>query len=625
MSAIFGIFNVCGGPVEERLLHKMKESVRHYGSHGQELYVDNTIGFGCRLHNCGVHSHADIPVIHDESHDVTLVCDALIYNRLELIEKIGISGNRTISTQALLLAAYRKWEQDCPKQINGDFTFAIWDKRKRQLLLARDHMGVRPLYYFYGNSIFAFATDYRALLALPFVSREIDAANMYDNLVKICNFEPEATCFSAIKALPQGHAIKVNTCGIHKQKYWTPGAGRKIHFKTEREYAQALYAIVEDAIKLRIHSVTGKIGGELSGGLDSSVITILASRELNKEGKKLKAVFSWSPPFEYIQTLPNDERHLLKKVCQKEKLEPIFFNPQFASNSDEILPPEASDAAIIRQERSVMASHDIAAILSGWGGDQGISHRTDLFGLLLSGYWKHFLTEILCLAKGSPLRFIKLLGYHSAYQLFKPYGYFGRQDKRAKNFVSKTLAQKYRNRDTKEIVTLSFSPVEHLECGYIQTRTEQAAWMDAAYSLQHLYPLLDYRVVDFAMSIPQHLYFKKGISRYIFREAFESVLPEEIYRFTSKNDIAKSAYFTNTLPDVLANIQQVANMLDRDIFADFIDFEELALCLKDLAPDDKMNILLLKRRLLRCYHIQRILADSMPAASRVRTGNGETG
>jgi asparagine synthase (glutamine-hydrolysing) len=624
MSAIFGIFNICGGPVEERLLHKMEESVRHYGRHEQGVHVNGAIGFGCCLHNCGAHSHGDIPVIHDESNDVALVCDALIFNRLELIEKIGISGNRTISTQALLLAAYRKWDKDCPKQINGDFAFAIWDKSKQQLFLVRDHMGVRPLYYFYGNSIFAFATDYRALLALPFVSREINAANMYDNLVKICNFEPEATCFTAIKALPQAHTLTVDACGIHKRKYWTPGAGEKIHFKTEREYAQALYAIVEDAIKLRIHSVTGKIGGELSGGLDSSVITILASRELNKEGKNLDTVFSWSPPFEYIQTLPNDERCLLEKVCQNEKLEPVFFNPQISSNSDEIMPPEAADAVIIRQERSVMASHDIATILSGWGGDQGISHRTNLFGLLLAGYWKHFLTEISYLAKGSPLRFIKLLGYNSLYQLIKPYGYFGRPNKRVKNFISKTLAKKYRTRDTKEIVTLSFSPVEHLECGYIQTRTEQASWMDAAYSLQHLYPFLDYRVVDFAMSIPQHLYFKKGISRYIFREAFRSVLPEEIYRFTSKNDSAKSAYFTNTLPDALANVQQVANMLDRDAFADFIDFDGLAHYLKELAPDDKMNILLVKRRLLRCYYIQRILADSTPDVSRVRAVNGET-
>jgi|WetSurMetagenome_2_1015567.scaffolds.fasta_scaffold00105_29 asparagine synthase (glutamine-hydrolysing) len=611
MSAIFGIWNINGRPAEERLLRRMEAKIRHYGRDAHGLRIDDTIGLGCCLHNCGAYSQADIPVVYDGSGEVALVCDALIFNRAELMDKLGFAGNDAVSTQSLLLAAYQKWGEECPRHINGDFAFAIWEKRKRQLFIARDHLGVRPFYYFYDGSIFAFATDYRALLVLPFVGRGLDDKYMYCNLVKVCSFDPEATCFADIKALPQAHVLRIDGQGIRKEKYWTPGAGRQIVFETEAEYARALYNIADDAVRLRVHSASGKIGGELSGGLDSSVITVLANRELNKEGKKLEYLFSWSPPFGYIEKLPNDERALLERVCRQEKLECVFFDPSIPSgNPDEILPPDAGDAVIVGQERAVMASRGVDVILSGWGGDQGISHRTDLFGLLWSGYGGHFIGEIRSLAEGSALRFIKLLLYNSVCQLFKPYGYFGCPDRRVGNFINKDFAQIGVRYGRREPLFLSTKPVKHLESGYIQNRTESAAWMDAVYSLQHLYPFLDYRVVDFALSVPRRLYFNKGVSRYIYREAFRGILPEEIYRFNSKDDISKSTYFTNTLTDILTNIKRVAARLDRGIFSRHIDFDKLSFQLNNLAPDDKKNILLMKRRILRCYHIQRILADS---------------
>ncbi len=619
MSAIFGIWNMNDGPVEERHLRKMEDKVRHYGRDAQDLRIDNTIGLGCCLHNCGAHSQGDVPVIYDESREVTLVCDALIYNRSELIDQRGLAGSDVGSTQALLLAAYQKWGEDCPQQMNGDFVFAVWERRRRRLFVARDHLGVRPLYYFYDGSVFAFATDYRALLTLPFVGQGIDDRNMYDALGKACSFDPEATCFAEIKALPQAHVLKIDGQGIRRRKYWTPGVGRKIVFETHREYAQALYDIVDDAVRLRVHSAAGKIGGELSGGLDSSVITILANRELKNEGRRLETLFSWSPPFEYVDTLPKDERVLLEKVCRQEGLEPIFFDPQTPSDPDEMLPPDAGDAVIIGQERAVMASRGVTMVLSGWGGDQGISHRTDLFGLLLAGYWGHFIKEIGHLAKGSPLRFIKLLMANSVYPWVKPYGYFGRPDRNVVNFICRDSAQRAERYGKRETLDLSISPVRHLESGYIQARTEQAAWMDAVYSVQHLYPLLDYRVVDFAMSIPRHLYFKNGISRYIYREAFRQILPEEIYRFTSKDDVAKSTYFADRLRDTVTDIRRVVDKLDRGLFSRYIDFERLPDQLDGLSPDDKKNILLMKRRVLRCYHIQRILAEAGNSAKSLQT------
>ncbi|MPM34546.1 hypothetical protein SDC9_81132 [bioreactor metagenome] len=286
----------------------------------------------------------------------------------------------------------------------------------------------------------------------------------------------------------------------------------------------------------------------------------------------------------------------------------------------ENLPPGAGDVVVIRQEHEIMASRGVAIVLSGWGGDQGISHIANLFELFLTGYWGCLLKEIKHLAKGSPLRFIKLFIYNTIYQLFIPYGYLGYPDKEVIQFVNKNFAKKMKRYSKKDILYFSLSPVKHIESGYIQTRTEQVAWLDAVYSIQHLYPYLDYRVVDFAMSIPRHFYFKNGISRYIYREAFKEILPKAIYQFTSKDDIAKSTYFTNVLKDTLATIRQVVNKLNRGLFAAYIDFDMLFRQLDSLAADDKKNIMIMKRRILSCYHIQQIVEDAEKSVQCSKNG-----
>ncbi len=618
MSAIFGIFNMSGGRVERKTIETMRGKLLRYGREENSFQIDGAIGLGCCLSKFGTHSQNDIPVYRDESRGVMLVGDALIYNWSELIEQCGLGGKGFISTQALLLEAYLKWGEESPKHINGDFAFAVWERQKKSLFMTRDHLGVRPLYYAYDGSVFAFATDYRALLVLPFVDRAIDEQTLYASLAKVCAFNSEATYFKGIKALPQAHTLHIDEKGIRKIKYWRPGKNGKIRYGTEAEYAEALRAIVEDAVKIRVLSGGGKMGSELSGGLDSSVITIIANRELSKTGKKLE-LFSWSPSFEFMERLPNDERTLVERVCQQEGLECAYFDPSLPSRDpDEVVPPDAGDAAVIRQERDIMAQKGVALVLSGWGGDQGISRRAKLLELLLTGYWAHFIGEIRHLAKGSPWRFCRLLVSNSLCELFGPYSYFGKPDPGILTFISRALIKKAKRHNGRDILYFSFSPVRYLESGYIQNRTESAAWMDAESSIQHVYPFLDYRVVDFSMAIPRHLYYKNGVGRYVFREAFSSILPKEIYQYMPKDDFAKSAYFSKTLMDTSAKIKLAVEELDRGLFSGIIDFTVLANQARNPTVDDKKNILLRKRRVLACHSIQKILAETRMSSQAPR-------
>ena len=618
MSAIYGIYDT-GGGIEESHLRTMQEQLLHYGRDDQGLYFSNAIGLGCCLSRSDVYFQDDVPVFHDEGRELMLVGDALIYNRAELLEKCGLYDGKGLSTQALLLDAYLKWGKDCPKYINGDFVFTVWEKRKSQLFIARDHLGVRPLYYFFDGQVFAFATDYRALLCLPFVGKELDEVKLYSELSRTYHIDPEATFFAHVKRLPMAHTLRVGGRGIQKTKYWTPGAGEEIRYATEEEYAKALYDIVEDAIRIRVNGRWGKIGAELSGGLDSSVITILANRELKNSGCKLDALFSWSSPWELLEPQPGDERELVEAVCRQEGLKCGYCDPT-ESPEDEtakrtLLTDGGSGAVLCRELRS-MSSQCIRFVLSGWGGDQGISHRANLKELFLHGCWGHFLSEALYMSKGSPLRFAKTVFTNTVLWLFGLFSYIHPAKSKTPDIIQRDFKKTMKKRCKRNILYFTVDPIRHIESGNIQTRTELAAWVDAEYNMQHLFPFLDHRVMDFAMSVPRHWYFKRGINRYIYRRAFRGILPDEVYRYVRKDDPGRGALLKNGWTRGNAeNLKSDFERLDKERFSFYLDFDKLWESVGAIGSESLEKSRLGKRAIGICLDIQRILDDTQGGKS----------
>ena len=174
MSAVFGIVRWDGAQADSDLLQMMQGELLQYGAADQGFRINGGAGIGGCVSKLGPFEQADVPVLIDKrTGGLTLVADARVYNRDELADR-GLESGEGVSTQELLLQAYLKWGVEFPKYVNGDFAVAIWDEQKKQILLARDHTGVRPLYYFYDQTVLAFATDYRALLKLPFVGTDLD-------------------------------------------------------------------------------------------------------------------------------------------------------------------------------------------------------------------------------------------------------------------------------------------------------------------------------------------------------------------------------------------------------------------------------------------------------------------
>jgi len=611
MSAIFGIWDLKGKCALQSSAAIMKKALFQYGMDALDIYLDGNIAVGCCLNKTGVSAQNEIPVYLEPNSERVLVADALIYNRDELIEDHNLADNASCANSALLAAAYEKWGPDCPKHINGDFTFAIWEKGK--LVLCRDHLGVRPLYYYRNEDVFIFATDYRAILALPFVSRRIDEKTLYDLLINNNTLHIEDTFFAGIKKLLPAHTLSVDEKSMSYKKYWTPGAEKKIIYDTEKEYAKALYEMVLNAVQCRVSHMDTKIGAELSGGLDSSVIDILATRELAKGRKELSMLFSWAPSFEAFGQQERDERRFSEELCLREGFDCLHFDMAKALdtlNLDTVTAVEEMPASPIRQACECAASNDIRFMLSGWGGDQGISHRAGLFELFVAGDWWHYFKEVRYISKGSVFKIVKTILSSTLLRLPRPYNFLYVMN------YSDNIANKGFNRDNKKyrkktIVYLGINPVKHLESGNIQTRTELTAMIGAEYNVQYLFPFLDPDVVDFAMSIPRHLYYKNGISRYIFRKAFEKILPNDLCYYAPKDDIARCSYTRDKLKEKNIEAELLEKRLSKNIFAKYIDFNRAKACLNRLRDNgDQQKENLLRKQLITVHNVQKLIERS---------------
>ena len=174
MSAIFGILCFDGGEVSPGELERMGNTLAHRGPDGRKFVVNDPVGLGHCLMRVNREDAFERQPLIDREASLTLVADCRIDNREQLSSEFGLSADtRDMPDSAFILAAYKKWGENCAEHLLGDFAFALWDAREKKLVLGRDHMGQRCVHYHHGKNFFAFATEIKALWAVPDVPREL--------------------------------------------------------------------------------------------------------------------------------------------------------------------------------------------------------------------------------------------------------------------------------------------------------------------------------------------------------------------------------------------------------------------------------------------------------------------
>lgn len=291
MSAIAGVWSFDGEARCEAFIDHLLDSQSAYGPDGCDRRVRGAYAAGRRLKALLPEDRFDRQPLTGEDGRFLLVADLRIDNREELAGQLGLgSGAAELADSTLLLRGWLAWGEDVLLRTIGDFAFALWDEREQSLLLARDTAGERPLHYRRGARYFACATMAAPLASLPGESFDVDEERLSGF---VADLPPggSRSFFAGVSVLEPGHFAVVTRGGVALRRYWEPSR-RPLHYPRPADYGEALREQLDAAVARRLRRASGRVGSQLSSGLDSSAVTTSAARLLAGRGERLLAFTS---------------------------------------------------------------------------------------------------------------------------------------------------------------------------------------------------------------------------------------------------------------------------------------------------------------------------------------------
>lgn len=554
MCGIAGIISSTRKPYQAEL-QRMGEALGHRGPDDEGFFTADQVGF--------VHKRLSIidlitgrqPMSNDNS-TVTVVFNGEIYNYLELRLELINKGHHfiTSSDTEVLLHLYEEYGTGFLSMLNGMFAFAIFDQNDDRIFAARDHFGIKPFYYVFNKDEFVFASEPKAILSIRPEYCQPDEKALYDYVMfQFCLHEK--TFFRGINKLLPGYYLVVDhissSPSIRVNRYWD------IEFSLDREHTEEyfidkLMMLLQDSVRLQLRSDV-PIGFHLSGGLDSSTITCIASR-LN--GIKMK---TFTGAFD--DGLEYDETEFAREVSRFAQTEYFEIRPtaqDFAETISEIIyrmdEPSAGPGVFPQYFVSKLASRHVKVILGGQGGDE-------LFG----GYARYLVAYLEQCLKGAILetneegKFVVTLDsiipnlpvlreYTPLLQSFFKSGLFEDMDRRYFQLINRspnsaqyysedllsightydsfeTFCEIFNAPDTKSYINkMTYFDMKTLLPAllHVEDRTSMS------FSLESRVPLLDHRIVELMATIPPNIKWKGGQSKYLFRRAVETLLPGKV-------------------------------------------------------------------------------------------------
>ncbi len=269
----------------------MVAALHHRGPDGEGMRVDGPIGLGhARLSIIDLEGGAQPLANEDES--IWVVFNGEIFNYIELRERLVAQGHRfsTASDTEVLVHLYEQHGDDFVTHLNGQFAIALWDGPRQRLVLVRDRVGIRPLFHTRIKGRFAFASEVKALFALPMISRALDAAALASTF-SYWSVLPPSSVFDGVHCLPPGHRMIVDGSGITMERYWDwPFAGASALIGSDQSCADDLRSLLIDAVRLQLRADV-PVGAYLSGGLDSSIITTIIRNHSNTPLRSFSLTF----------------------------------------------------------------------------------------------------------------------------------------------------------------------------------------------------------------------------------------------------------------------------------------------------------------------------------------------
>ena len=556
---------------DEESLKEMGKTIYHRGPDAGGQYLDEKVGL-ChrRLSIIDLSSAGNQPMISGDD-QLVLVFNGEIYNFQELREDLIAKGYdfKTKTDTEVILALYQYEGENLVDKINGMFAFALWDKKKESLFIARDRLGKKPLYYYNADNTFVFGSELKALLKIATVPKKIRADAVYDFFTYQYIPDPK-TIFNDIYKLEPGHVMTITKEGVNCRQYWD------LSFKKQRSddaenISNDLHDIINHSVKQRMISDV-PLGAFLSGGVDSSGIVGLMAENSDAPVTTCSIGFN-SKKFDEVEfaqqiatQFETDHHEFTVQENVEDNLQKIaaFFDEPFADPS---LVPTFFVSQLARQQ--------VTVALAGDGGDESFAgyskYGIDEIENRLRNLFPKFIRKNVFSRVASLLSNSKNVLFRKAYTLLNTlaldpaYGFFltnSFMDDRIWHSLvrddfsqqlgeyhpSSVTTQHYQKSDAEDhLGKILYTDIKTYLAGDILVKVDR---MSMANSLEVRAPLLDYKVVELAAKIPSKLKLKDGDKKHILKRAFGKLLSQNtLYRKKMGFSVPLADWLRNEIKD----------------------------------------------------------------------------
>jgi asparagine synthase (glutamine-hydrolysing) len=548
------------GRVETADLVRMRDVLTHRGPDDSGLFVDGAVGLGHRRLSIVDVSAGHQPMTNEDD-TLHIVFNGEIYNHAEYRPSLEARGHRyrTHCDTETILHLYEEHGARCVEHLRGMFAFAIWDARRRELFIARDRLGVKPLYYVYreDGSLF-FASEIKALLAARAVSPEVNYRALPDYLANH-GTSAEDTLFAGVKRLLPGHTLLWRADGeIRIEKYWdiefaedAEGADESPR-RSDADYIAEWSELFRKSVELRLMADV-PLGMFLSGGIDSSAIAAMMSRMVSDPIKTFSVAFkereaneleyarlvaekfrtdhheTMVSPADFFGALPRLVWHEDEPLAHPSSVALYFVSRLASRHVKVVLTGEGSDEMLAGYERYYKTLYNLALgpryqQLTGAGLRRTVARRIE--GLPLDSKVRHKLRRtFLCLPPD-----IESL-YFDNFAVFTRHmqGDLLTRDARERAGGIEPYADMRRYFETNDARTTLNRMLYADTKTYLQELLMKQDQMSMAASIESRVPFLDHKLVEFTARLPRHLKLRRGwTTKYILRESMKDVLPPAI-------------------------------------------------------------------------------------------------
>jgi asparagine synthase (glutamine-hydrolysing) len=563
------------------LVHAMCEVIRHRGPDDEGIHVEGGVGLGMRRLSIIDLSTGHQPM-HNEDESVWIVFNGEIYNYRELRAQLEAAGHRfyTSSDTETIVHAYEQWGEECFARLRGMFGLALWDRRARTLLLARDRAGIKPLHYAEHGGRLYFGSELKSLLAAGAVDGAIDLESL-DHYLSFLYTPRDRSIFNGVSKLPPGHALRWRHGHAEVRPFWQISADQTFR-GTAEDAAEELRRVLADAV--RSHMVSDvPLGAFLSGGVDSSAVVGLMAEASDRPVKTFSIGFD-EPEYDELEHARTVAAHFSTDHHE------FVVRPDALGILDRLIEhfdePFADSSAIPTWYVSEIARQHVTVVLSGDGGDElfggydrYLPHpRVERFDRLpIPGRRKAAAMVWPMLPHGAQGKnFLRHVSLDTDARFIDSVALFRDDEKAA--LYSPELRASLRGASAKKTLARHFdrfaalAPHDRMMRFDFETYLPEDVLtkvdrMSMAHSIESRVPLLDNRVIDFAAALPAHLKIRQGRRKHVLKEAVKGLLPPGILdRKKQGFGVPLDVWFRGRLRDVFADVLGSARTRQRGYF-----------------------------------------------------------